>query len=95
MRVIAVRDSLFSDQITKQIGGKAIHKGSVYHVIEKFWSPVERFLDDPDYYSPSGTWFYKLLEIKGSHASPLFVELPEDYDSVEEITEEDKLIKTK
>lgn len=74
MRVIAIRDQIFND-----IPGRvALHKGSIYHVINEVFDPKpKQFLDTGNIY-PNGCWFYELLEQIGYHCEDAFLELPED-----------------
>lgn len=87
MRVIAIRNCFFSNHQTKEISNEiAIHKGSIYHVLDKIHYPdLTTFLDEPGYYNPNGTWFYSLLEVRGHHAEFLFLEIPEDVEEDFEI----------
>ena len=76
MRVIAIRDSRFNDGVKQT--SIAIHKGSVYHVVNKVFSPKEyRFQDTGNHY-PNGVWFYELLEQEGYHVEDIFLEIPKD-----------------
>lgn len=91
MRVIAIKDCYFNDgtKPTEQ----SIHKGSIYHVIDKI------FVDKPTYFYDSGTlyqngyWLYELLEQRGKHVSSLFLEIPDD-DLVEEQVESIEKLKS-
>ena len=85
MRVIAIRDSYFNNgKTTTDI---AIHKGSIYHVVNIHHKPGEQYFQDTGSYYPNGVGFYRLLEQIGSHVEDLFLELPDD-DFEEGIQEE-------
>lgn len=79
MRVIAIKDSVF----TGEASGKALHKGSIYHVINKVFYPYPMVIDDLGNY-PNGFWLYELLELIGFHHEDYFLELPDDDIMVEE-----------
>jgi hypothetical protein len=85
MRVIAIRDSYFSDG--KTLTDLAIHKGSVYHVTETYFKPGKHYFQDTGSYYPNGVGFYRLLEQTGLHVEDMFLELPDD-DFEEGIQEE-------
>ena len=93
MRVIANRDSYFTDIVTREVTNiKAIYSGSVYTVTNKTFDPTpSQFIDDPNYY-PNGVWYYELLEQIGIHVSTIFTELPEEMIE-EEVELEHKLEK--
>jgi hypothetical protein len=82
MKVIAIRDSFFNDG-TKPTD-KAIHKGSIYHVVNKIFDPNPYHFIDTDERYPNGVQFYVLLEQRGKHVGDLFLELPEElFENVE------------
>lgn len=76
MKVIAIRDSYFGkDGVVYEL---AIHKGSIYHVVNKMFDPNPyHFLDTNEHY-PNGVHFYELLEQRGKHVADLFLELPDE-----------------
>lgn len=78
MRVIAIKDSVF----TGEASGKALHRGSIYHVINKVFYPYPASIADLGEY-PNGFWFYELLELIGYHHEDYFLELPDDDTTVE------------
>jgi len=87
MRVIAIRDSYFHDG-NKMTGELAIHKGSIYHVINVGFKPGEQYFLDTGSYYPNGVHFYELVEQKGWHVEDMFLELPDDIFETETETEE-------
>lgn len=78
MRVVAIRDSVFS-----RTDVKALHKGSIYHVVNKVFYPYPMSIGDLGEY-PNGFWLYELLELRGLHHEDYFLELPDDDIIVEE-----------
>ena len=87
MKVIAIRDSYFNDG-TKPTD-KAIHKGSIYHVIGERFDPRPSYFLDTGSYHPNGVTFYEVLEQGGSHLKDIFLELPDDLFETEEVTEQE------
>jgi hypothetical protein len=85
MRVIAIRDSYFNDG--KTLTDLAIHKGSIYHVVNIHHEPGKRYFQDTGSYYPNGVNFYELVEQIGHHVEDMFLELPDD-DFEEGIQEE-------
>jgi hypothetical protein len=87
MRVIAIRDSYFNDgkNLTNNI---AIHKGSIYHVVNVHHKPGEQYFLDTGSYYPNGVNFYELVEQIGYHVEDMFLELPDDIFETETETEE-------
>ena len=84
MRVIAIRDSYFNNgKTTTDI---AIHKGSIYHVVNIHHKPGEQYFQDTGSYYPNGVNFYELVEQIGHHVEDAFLELPDDDN--EELAEE-------
>ena len=89
MKVIAIRDSYFNDD-TKPTD-KAIHKGSIYHVIDKHFKPGDIYFLDTETHYPNGVYCYELLEQKGMHVVDLFLELPDNLFETEK-TKQDEYI---
>lgn len=89
MKVIAIRDCYFNDG--DKPTDKAIHKGSIYHVVNKHFIPEDTYFRDTQTYYPNGVYLYELLEQIGRHCEGLFLELPEDLFETEK-TKQDEYI---
>ena len=92
MKVIAVRDSYFTNRESREITNDlAIHKGSIYHVVNKIFDPGKFYFIDSGSHYPNGVHFYELLEQTGFHVEDMFLELPEDLFETEK-TKQDEYI---
>ncbi len=80
MKVIAIRNSFFNkNNILTEL---AIHKGSVYHVVNVIFKDRPQYFEDTGRLYPKGVRFFELLEQKGFHVEDMFMELPDD-DTIE------------
>lgn len=75
MRVTAIRDSYFSEG--NRLLHQALHKGSTYNVMGKFFVGGPCMYADLGKY-PKGHWVYQLLELPGFHHEDYFTEATDD-----------------
>ena len=90
MKVIAIRNSFFSENLQEL----AIHKGSIYHVVNTIFKDKPQYFADTGRLYPHGVRFFELLEQRGLHVEDIFMELSdEDITEFEEvITEKEKML---